>query len=240
MLHGIDESGSVLSLRPAELESLLTAIRRSGHALVPLAELLDDSATKPAFALSFDDGFASLSAAAPLLRDAGARPTLFLTTGYVGRTNRWPSQPASAPCFEMLRWDQVERLHGEGWDIEAHSATHPDLRGTSDGELAEELGAPREELARRLGRAPRFLAYPYGFHDERVVRATAALYEAGFGTSMRSLDHGIRDRHRIPRLDTYYLRSPAVHARVGRIEFRAWVQARAWLRRLRRHPGEID
>ena len=48
-----------------------------------------------------------------------------------------------------------------------------------DAELERELGESRRRLEAELGRPCRSLAYPYGDHDERVVRAAAATgYEA--------------------------------------------------------------
>ena len=137
MLHSVDSSGSPISLTPDELRRLVGGVLRSGHAIVSLRELLAGP-TRDAIALTFDDGVASLAeVAAPLLSEQGVAATLFLTTGYVGRTNQWPSQPPSAPRLPMLDWDGVESLHAAGWQIEAHTKTHPDLRTISPDALAE-------------------------------------------------------------------------------------------------------
>ena len=47
------------------------------------------------------------------------------------------------------------------------------------------------------------------------------------------------DPYRIPRLDVFYLRRPLVQRGFGRPGFRALLSLRAFLRRLRRHPGEL-
>ena len=244
MLHSIDSSGSAISLAVSELRGLLALIRSSGHSIVSLRELLESSA-RDTVALTFDDGMASLAAqAAPLLSAEGATATLFLTTGYVGRDNHWPSQPASAPRLPMLGWDEVESLHAAGWAIEAHSLTHPDLRSLSDDELAEQLEAPQREIARRLGRSPRAFAYPYGLHDRRVVEAVAHYYASAFTTRMAALPEIGVDALRMPRLDAYYLRHPGLQRLAGALggfggsPLAGWITARAALRRWRAHPGE--
>ncbi len=250
MLHSVDSSGSEISLAPAELLALVRGIRTSGHAIVPLGELLAQ-ATRDAVALTFDDGLASLAEVAqPLLSEEGAAATLFLTTGYVGRDNHWPSQPRSAPRLPMLDWDGVEALHSAGWEIEAHTHSHPDLRELGSNELAEELEAPQRELERRLGRTPRAFAYPYGLLDARVVDAVATRYECAVTTRMAALaddPSGNSDPLRIPRLDAYYLRHHTLQRLIrtssglsgfGGPAFRALIAFRAALRRWSGHPGE--
>jgi peptidoglycan/xylan/chitin deacetylase (PgdA/CDA1 family) len=238
MLHGVDDSGSVLSVTRAELGSLVRAVQRSGHRIVPLTELLRGQA-RDVVALTFDDGFASVSEhAAPVLAELGAPATLFLTTERVGLDNRWPSQPAGAPHSAMMQWSDVQRLAANGWDIEAHSLHHPDLRTLSDQELERELLEPCARIEEKLGRRPRFLAYPYGYFDQRVAARARAHFECSLTTVFRPL-RAQEDVAQLPRLDAYYLRSPKVHGQFGSLSFMAYLSARGALRRLRRHPGEI-
>lgn len=238
MLHGVNDSGSVLTVTPSELGSLVDAIRRSGHRIVPLAELLR-SQTANVVALTFDDGFASVSEhAAPVLAERGAPATLFLTTERVGLDNRWPSQPAGAPTCAMMQWSDVQRLAAGGWDIEAHSLHHPDLRTLTDQELERELVEPCQQIEAKLGRKPRFLAYPYGYFDRRVAARARAHFECALTTVFRPL-RAEEDVAQVPRLDAYYLRSPRVHGNFGSTAFMAYLAARGALRRARRHPGEI-
>ncbi len=239
MFHGVDASGSVLSIEERELHALVEAILGSGHRILPLRQLLAGEGGRRAVALTFDDGFASVAEqGAPVLRALGAPATLFLTTGRVGADNAWPSQPADAPHFKFMDWSQVEALHASGWSIEAHSVTHPDLRRSSDTELDEELERPVEELERRLGARPRILAYPYGYYDHRVVARSRKLYERAVTTEFRVLGPG-DDPHAVPRIDSYYIRSRAIARRFGSsLVFRSYLELRGLLRRVRRHPGE--
>ncbi len=239
MLHSIDASGSVLSMTQSELRSLVQAVRRSGHELLPLTQLLDDDSQKRAVALTFDDGMRTLvTDAAPVLRELGVPATLFLTTGYVGKDNGWPSQPPLAPRLPIMGWDELETLKQSGWDIQAHTVTHPDLRTQSDDAALHELTEPVETIARRLGHKPSLLAYPYGYFDRRIEALTSRVYGRALSTRMALLDGDTRGPLAVPRLDTYYFRSEAVHRHFGSKRFRAYLEARALLRRARKHPGE--
>jgi peptidoglycan/xylan/chitin deacetylase (PgdA/CDA1 family) len=240
MFHGVDSSGSVLSIDERDLARLVEAIQRSGHRVVPLRDLLTHAAGEAAVAITFDDGFVSVAErAAPVLRALGAPATLFLTTGRVGLDNAWPTQPADAPRFQCMSWQAVEALHAAGWAIEAHSVTHPDLRQVSDGALDEELERPLDDIERRLGTRPRILAYPYGYYDRRVAHRASKLYDFALTTEFRVLPSRLHP-HAVPRLDGYYLRQPAIARRFGSSPlFRGYLELRGLLRRARRHPGEL-
>ncbi len=232
--HGIDPSGSVLSVAPDQLRGLLTAIRGSGHEIVSLNQLLEAPGSPARVALTFDDGFRSVhDEALPILRDAGVTATLFLTTGFLGTDNGWPGQPSWAPRFPLLDWDQVEALHEAGWQIEAHTEHHADLRGLSNDALDEELGRADDAIEARLGRRPQSFAYPYGYLDPTVRGAAARRYRSAWTTELASLDGGTPDPLRLPRLDAYYLREPRVHRRFGGAAFRGYLAARRLLRELR-------
>ncbi len=232
--HSVDDSGSVLSIAPEQLRSLVRAIRASGHRIVGLRELLESPGEPSRIALSFDDGLRSLHRhALSVLREEGVPATLFLIGDYVGRDNRWPSQPESVPTMEMMSWEEVEDLVDAGWSIEAHTATHPDLRRLSDEAIREELERGDEALVRRLGRRPELFAYPYGTHDARVRELVAKRYRYAVTADMGSVESPIRAPHRIPRLESYYFRAAPVHARFGTLGFSGYLAARTWLRRLR-------
>lgn len=232
--HGVDRSGSLLSVAPEELRGIVRGVREAGHEILPLRELLAAPDRPRAVALSFDDGFRSVAEAGlAVLREEGAPATLFLTTGYVGRDNGWPSQPAWVPRVPMLAWDQVEKLASGGFAIESHTVSHPDLTALSDDAVAEEIGGARAEIERRLGGSPPGFAYPYGALDARVARLAAQQCTWAVTTELRALDGRESDPHRLPRLDGYYLRAARVHRRFASPLFRGWLGARALLRRLR-------
>lgn len=242
MFHAVDPCRSVLSITEQDLRSLLMAILRSGHDILPLRSLLaEDCSTEKGIALSFDDGAHSLiNPAATILKDLGATASLFLTTGTLGGINNWRSQPASAPTFAMLSWDDVETLHSLGWSIEAHTVSHADLRTLSDSALEEELTTPIDQIQSRIGHRPQILAYPYGYHNARVVQHASMHYSHAVTTAFRPLRSG-EDPHRIPRLDSYYLQSHFVHRHFGdTLFFPFYLNIVSQLRQLRRHPGELE
>ena len=232
--HSVDGSGSVLSIAPGELRSLVQSIRRGGHTIVPLRDLLEEPAAGGRIALTFDDGVRSLhDHALGVLADLDAPATVFLTTGWLGRDNQWPTMPADAPRMAMLDWSQVDDLRRAGWAIEAHTVNHPDLRELSDAEIDRELADCDAAIADRTGTRPTIFAYPYGHWDERVEARVAGRYDFAVTAGMGFVPARIASPMRIGRLETYYFRSPRLHARFGSPVFRGYLASRALLRRLR-------
>ncbi len=230
--HSIDDTGSLLSFPPKAFDDLLSALAQAALPVYELDELLS-SDSGDGIALTFDDGMDSVfTHALPVLRSHGAPAHLFLTTDAVGSDNRWPGQPPAAPRFQMLDWPRIEALHAGGVRIESHTARHPDLRAVDEEAIEEECREADEVIAQRLGRPPRYFAYPYGFHDARVRSVIARRYQAGLTTELRVLGAG-EDRSALPRLDSYYLRPAWAHHNLDAPTTRAYLRLRHWLRRLR-------
>ncbi len=228
--HSIDDSGSVLSFAPVRFAELVESLARSGVPVVAFDDLLQ---LREGIAITFDDGMATLHRhALPVLRAHGFPAHLFLTTGAVGKDNMWPSQPRAAPRFDMLGWRQVEDCVAQGMLVESHTASHPDLRTLDDARIVAECRAADEEIERRLGRRPRLFAYPYGFADERVRRAVAPLYAGCFSTRLDYL-RDQADLSDLPRLDTYFLRAPALFRHLRSAPVHLYIGLRAAIRRIR-------
>jgi peptidoglycan/xylan/chitin deacetylase (PgdA/CDA1 family) len=227
MLHGIDETGSVVTVSADQLRSLVRSIRDGGHEVVPLLDLLRGKADDRAIALTFDDALATVATeAASLLRSLGAPATLFVPTSLVGKE-------------ASMRWEQVKALAAEGWAIESHGVRHLDLRRLDDRALDAELAESKFEIAKRIGRAPEVFAYPFGAFDRRVIDFCRKHFSFAVTARMGRLSDGF-DPLQVPRLDAYYFRDERLHRWFGRRRFDAYVGARTWLRKLRAHPGEIE
>jgi peptidoglycan/xylan/chitin deacetylase (PgdA/CDA1 family) len=230
--HSIDSSGSVLSYPARSFANLLDALQSCGIEIVDLDTLLR-AETQCGVVLTFDDGSRTVfTEALPMLRSHSAPAHLFLTTGFVGETNRWPSQPRSAPIFEMLCWSELEALCAAGIRIEAHTATHPDLRCLADDDLREECERADEIIAARIGYLPRYFAYPYGHSNARIRAFARARYHGSLTTELRTL-RPKEDAAALPRLDSYYLRPEWTFRDLRSPRTRAYLAMRQSLRRLR-------
>jgi len=231
--HSIDESGSVISLAPGRFREQVRWLASGAVRVLPVADLVAADDGRPAIALTFDDGFANFADVWPLLRDTGLPVTLFVPSGFVGASNRWEALPGAAmPVLDLLDWHTLGRLAEEGVTLGAHSRTHRDLRALSDEMLEEEVAGSLADIRRETGARVDAFAYPYGYHDERVVASVGAVCTWACTTALRPVRTG-DPVHALPRLDSYYLRGPARLTAFGSRGFRWYLAGRNGLRRLR-------
>lgn len=230
--HSIDDSGSVLSYPPKAFASLLEALDKSRLPVLGLDDLLL-AETKKGVAITFDDGMRSLhEKALPILRDYAKPAHLYLTTGSVGKNNRWPTQPESAPGFDMLTWEEVEQLHSAGIFIDSHTHSHPDMRKLDKEKMEQECESADQLIEERLGRRPQYFAYPYGYKNESVCDFVRNRYKATVTTELRTLGCN-EDFANLPRLDSYYLQSGWLQNNLDSFLSRLYLSLRGRLRTLR-------
>jgi peptidoglycan/xylan/chitin deacetylase (PgdA/CDA1 family) len=131
-------------------------------------------------AITFDDGWLdNLTAALPVLRDHGFSATVFMITARTRQgapANRWD---------DCLSADELREWRDAGMSVGSHTHTHPKLSKLNDGDARRELQLSREALEEVLGAAPAWLAYPYGYHSQRVARLARAEGYAGAVSTIR-------------------------------------------------------
>lgn len=185
MYHSLDDTGSPISIAPGTFARHLRRLRDTGFTVLPLGEALADRSRRRLAALTFDDGYASVcDVAAPLIAEYNWRATLFAVSGYIGSNNQWPGQAAFVPRAPLLTWGQLGDLSSGGWEIGAHTRTHPDLTRLSTDLIEAEVAGGKRDLEDRLGRAVDLFAYPSGRYDHRVRAVVRRYYRAACTTDM--------------------------------------------------------
>jgi len=162
-------------------------LKAQGYRVVSLRDFVEFASLRRqlprrAVIVTFDDGWKPFrDYFAPVLRELGFPATLFIYPDVVGgRLGH--------------SWEELRQLAREGFDIQAHSKTHGDLRRQPDESeevyarrMRAELVEPLAVFQRQLGQTPTVLAYPYGAHDDLVVRHVRdAGYAAAFDVRRQS------------------------------------------------------
>jgi peptidoglycan/xylan/chitin deacetylase (PgdA/CDA1 family) len=166
-----------LFVSPAELEAQVSWLERRGFVGVTLSRVWANwhhGGRLPArpVVLTFDDGYRSVATRAlPILRRRGWPAVLDLKVG-----NLEPGSFTEA---------DVRKLLDSGWELGAHTITHPDLRTVDDAALEREVAGSRAEIVNRFGVPVAFFCYPAGRYDSRVI---AAVRRAGFLGAMTTLE----------------------------------------------------
>ena len=225
--HSIDDSGSVISVSPAQFRRHMQILAEKRIRVVPLSAIRD---TPGAVALTFDDGYRNfLEIAAPVLAEHGFPATVFVVSGHCGSDNGWPGQPAFVPRLPLMSWRELEQVAAQGITIGAHSATHPFLTRLSAEQIRAELSGCRQVIETRLGVSADTLVYPYGDSDARVRQVASEVFRLACGTRLDFLTPA-DDPFDLPRIDAYYARDPGWFARLFSMSGRTYIALRRWAR----------
>jgi peptidoglycan/xylan/chitin deacetylase (PgdA/CDA1 family) len=159
-----------LYVTPALFAAQMAALRQDGYTPITLQQAYDiwnGTAKGPAqpIVLSFDDGYVGVfENAVPILRAYGWPAVLNLQ---VGRLNI----PGG------LSTDQVRTMIADGWEVDDHTVTHPDLDLVPPQRLQYEIVHAAQVIRGTFGVPVRFFCYPGGDYNATVIAAVKA---AGF------------------------------------------------------------
>jgi peptidoglycan/xylan/chitin deacetylase (PgdA/CDA1 family) len=141
-----------------------------GYHAVTLQQVFDSwrgVATLPSkpIVLSFDDGY--------LTQVTNALPVL--------KARKWPGvlnlEYRNLKPVWGIRPPGIRKLLAAGWELDAHTLTHPDLTTVDAARLREEVAGSREAIHRRFHVPVNFFCYPAGRYNDAVI---AAVQQAGY------------------------------------------------------------
>src|SRR5215510_3336802 len=186
-------------ITPAAFEAQMKELKDKGITVIPMQDFLawkrgEKNIPPRSAVVTFDDGWKSqYEVAWPILKKYGYPVTLFIYTEGV--------RGGALGGGEAITWEQLADMRDNGVDIQAHSATHQDLREGhtvmviedrkrskkkltgADYEkwIQNEVVGSKELLEQRLGIKVNCFAVPFGNYNEHVKElARNAGYEAMF------------------------------------------------------------
>jgi peptidoglycan/xylan/chitin deacetylase (PgdA/CDA1 family) len=131
-----------------------------------------------------------------------------------------------------MTWADLGRAREAGFEIGAHTRTHPWLTSLDPDQLADEITGCVDRIVTEIGKRPRHFAYPYGDLNDRVVRVARDTFELSVTTELRPVEKE-DDHATLPRLDAWYFRKPGSLESWGTAAFRRRLWIRAQGRRMR-------
>jgi peptidoglycan/xylan/chitin deacetylase (PgdA/CDA1 family) len=186
-------------ITPAAFEAQMKELKDRGITVIPMQDLLawkrgEKNIPPRCAVITFDDGWKSqYEVAWPIMKKYGYPFTMFIYTEGV--------RGGALGGGEAITWEQLADMRDNGIDIEAHSATHQDLREghnimlVSSGKrtktkltgpqyeqwIQNEVVGSKQLLEQRLGIKVNCFAVPFGSYNEHVKEiARGAGYEAMF------------------------------------------------------------
>jgi len=238
--HSISHGDSPLKISPELFAEQMEWLRDNAR-VVSLGEIVAALASRRPLpertvVLTFDDGFHDFyTSAAPLLHRWGLPATVFLATGYCGRTNGWPGQPDWVDREPLLNWEHVAELARQGFSFGAHSVSHPVLTRLPVVEAQREILQCKAQIEERVGRTVEFFSYPYGCWNPAVRSMVNQHYKGACATVARAINSG-SDLFALPRADAHYVRHRRLFRMLFTGRFLAYLATRRLIRRVRRAP----
>src|SRR5437773_3011645 len=187
-------------ITPAAFEAQMKELKDRGITVISMQDLLawkrgEKNIPPRCAVVTFDDGWKSqYEVAWPIMKKYGYPFTMFIYTEGV--------RGGSLGGGEAITWEQLADMRDNGVDIEAHSATHQDLReghtimlASTGGKrtktkltgpqyeqwIQNEVVGSKELLEQRLGIKVNCFAVPFGNYNEHVKEiARNSGYEAMF------------------------------------------------------------
>lgn len=179
-------------ITPQDFEKQMQELKDGGITVIGMQDLLawkrgEKSIPPRCAVLTLDDGWKSqYEVGWPILKKFGYPFTLFIYTEGV--------RGGHFGGGEAMTWEMLSEMRDAGVDIEAHSATHQDLRKPYDKVAKKKLSPPEYEqwlqneimgskqlLEQKLGIKVNCFAVPYGFYNEHIKEVCRnAGYEAIF------------------------------------------------------------
>jgi len=178
---------------PANFEAQMKELKDKGVAVIGMQDFLawkrgEKSIPPKCAIITIDDGYKSgYEVAWPILKKYEYPVTMFIYTEGIKPGGRYAGG-------ESMTWDQLAEMRDAGVDIQAHSATHQDLRKHYDkvtkkklspeeyeAWLTNEVAGSKQVLEQKLGIKVNCFAVPFGYHDPHVQEVVMkAGYEGMF------------------------------------------------------------
>jgi peptidoglycan/xylan/chitin deacetylase (PgdA/CDA1 family) len=201
--HGVGPSDTridpgFLRVRTAVFRMQLELLLEGGFEFVTVAELVQRArgGEPPSglAALTFDDGMDDNHAVVmPILTELGLPATIYVVTGLIGRRNPWMGERAGA---RMMTEPELAELAAAGFEIGAHTVSHPDLSQLDFEACRREMTESRDVLEQLLGLPVRTFAYPYCRYGLAALGAARA---SGFSAAVTCHGQGSWDPYELRR-----------------------------------------
>jgi peptidoglycan/xylan/chitin deacetylase (PgdA/CDA1 family) len=177
--HGITRSPlrqdlSMLLVNPSRFRAQIELLLEAGFTFVTVAEIarLAAGGEPPAgyAAISFDDGLRNnYTTALPILNSYGIAATVYVTIGFIDGVSPWIGAKSDN---RMLSETEIRELAGAGWELGAHTMSHPDLSMLDYDACRREIEESKTALEAIGGAPVETFAYPFGRYGSSAIAAT--------------------------------------------------------------------
>jgi peptidoglycan/xylan/chitin deacetylase (PgdA/CDA1 family) len=242
--HSIDDSSSIISMHPHKFREQMQILRDKRFNIISLNNLVNLIRNKQPLLsntaiITFDDGFKNFyQKAYPILQEFGFSTTVFLVTGYMGKTSMWNANLRGMPVLDLLEWREVREMAAGGINFGAHTMAHQNLTKLPIEEVLREINESKLAIQNNLGQDNIFFAYPYGITNVEIKAAVQAEFQGACGTRMDFVSmHS--DIYELPRIEMFYFSNNNLFKYIGTSAFFFYIVFRSSFRNIG-NKGHFD
>lgn len=153
--------------------------------------------------LTFDDAYQNfLTDAMPVLDRLNMKASVFVPTGFIGKTNEWESYDITP--VPHLTAGQIAHLANDGIDFQPHTVTHRNFWRISPEDRYSEAIVSKQQLQEISGQKCDVFVYPGGgYHPEDKEMLYKAGYKMALCCEVGICDTETMDRFAVKRLTNY-------------------------------------
>ena len=239
MYHSVNSNPDDYSVSPRRFRQHMEVVKRH-YPVVRLSEIestFADGATRRVI-VTFDDAFADFRENAyPVLAEFGIPSTMFVPTGYVGRSNRWDAGLRNVTQKSIMDVEALRSLDRDGLvDLGSHTVDHLRMRRLTPRDMRSQVTTSKQWLEDTFGKAVTMFSYPYGQRDDFSTVTGNVLAEAGYGVAVTTCWGTRNSRRNVLALRSVFFREQddpeTVRAKIdGRHDWIEWKERVGYLKR---------
>lgn len=187
---------------------ILKILGYRGLSLKDLKPYLDGKKHGRVVGITFDDGYQNnLTYAAPILKKYGFSATCYIVSENIGSSNTWDLKDKITQR-PLMTENEINEWLELGFDIGAHTKTHPDLTCVSNEQALIEINDCKIELEEKFKVSVNDFCYPFGRFNDFVLNV---LKESDY-TTATSMQRGRvnlnSNKYLLPRIPVNYRTLP--------------------------------
>jgi peptidoglycan/xylan/chitin deacetylase (PgdA/CDA1 family) len=96
------------------------------------------------------------------------------------------------PLQKPMTWDQAADLLAQGFEIGAHTITHPILAACTPERMEQEISGSKKRIEEKLGTECRFFAFPNGQPSDWNNEVISTISKTGFENCLTTIDGTVK------------------------------------------------
>tara|TARA_B100000963_G_C22461518_1_gene595853 strand:+ start:66 stop:779 length:714 start_codon:yes stop_codon:yes gene_type:complete len=201
MYHSISDDLSPISISPKDFENHLIFFKNHNYETVNLSDIDQISKAKP-FIITFDDGYKdNLLTALPLLKKYNFKATCFITTNFIGKTNKWDENKQNFTKKIIMGFDDINEWISNNMQIGSHTHNHLNLENLKHTDVVNELAISKKILVDNFKIDIDCVSYPFGRLNYNIYNLTKNYYKKGVTTNRSRYNTSLHSDLLIPRIN---------------------------------------